>query len=54
MTDVKMQTTLNGDFNNALVEFLENNRPDLQTVLNALEDAKSDAVEIHQNWEAST
>ena len=53
MTDVQMQTTLNGDFNNALVEFLENNRPDLETVLNALEDAKSDAVEIHQKWEAT-
>ena len=53
MLDVPMQTFLNERLNFALVAFLNDHGSDLQTVLNALEDAKSDAVEIHQKWEAT-
>ena len=53
MADRETQTKLNGHFNDALLEFLSENSADLETVLNALEDAKSDAVEIHESWASS-
>ena len=53
MADHQTQTKLNGHLNDALAEFLSDDGADLETVLNALEDAKSDAVEIHQNWASS-
>jgi len=53
MTDRNTQTLLNGIFNDAILEFLDVNPADLETVLDAIEDAKSDAVEIHQNWATS-
>ena len=51
--DRNTQTLLNGHMNDALAEFLLDNPSDLETVLNGLRDAMSDAVEIHQNWASS-
>ena len=51
--DRDTQTLLNGHMNDALEQFLRDNPADLETVLNGLSDAQSDAVEIHQNWASS-
>ena len=53
MAHRQTQTKLNGHLNDALADFLSDDGADLETVLNAFEDAKSDAVEIHQNWASS-
>jgi hypothetical protein len=53
MKDRKTQTLLNSHLNDALAGFLSDNGADLETVLNALKDAMSDAVKIHQNWASS-
>lgn len=46
MADLKKQTELNAHMNDALQSFVSEWDVDLETVLNALEDVKSDAPTI--------
>jgi hypothetical protein len=52
MADIDAQTRLNARFNDALTDFLNETGTDIETVLNAIDDAKSDAIDVYQTWAA--
>lgn len=50
MANTDAQTQLNARFNEVITDFLNDEGADIDTVLRAIDDAKSDAPTIYQTW----